>query len=318
MSIEISVIVPTYRRPHRIQRLVRALADQTIDAGVWELIVVDDGSGADLDDLYDHLGEGFPARFRVLRTERNGGPDPARNVGWRAAAASEFLAFLDDDVLPDRSWLEAGRRALEADPTVGVVQGLTTAPPGVAPEELPEWWLWREVAAPTPYFEGCNIFYRRRALEVVGGFTVDLGMHGNDSATGWAVIEAGWARGFAPDARVVHDVERRSLRWWIGNGTAERAMVAAAARHPGYRSEAFWRPWAVRKRDAAFAVALASGAIGLAWHPALIGVLPYLRWGRPSLRRPGLLRRCAETVAVDAARFAGHVRGALDSRTLVV
>lgn len=318
MNIDISVIVPTYRRPDRIQRLVGALGDQTLDPARWELVVVDDDSGPSLDGVYERIGSDFPARIRLLRTERNSGPDAARNLGWRAARASDLLAFLDDDVVPDPTWLEAGCKALAARPRLGVLQGHTAVPAGIDVTALPEWSLWREVARATPFFEGCNIFYRRAALEAVGGFTVDLNMYGNDSATGWSVVEAGWHRGFAPEARVVHDVEQRSVRWWLRNGLLEEHMVAAAARHPGYRTEAFWRPWAVRKRDAAMALALGSAAAGLVWRPAILGVIPYLQWGKPSLRRPGMARRCAETFAVDFARLAGHLRGAVRSRTFVL
>jgi hypothetical protein len=94
--------------------------------------------------------------------------------------------------------------------------------------------------------------------------------------------------------------------------------VALAAAHPGYRAEAFWRPWAFRKRDAAFALAADSALAGLRWRPALAGVLPYLWWGRPSIRRPAFLRTCAEIFAVDAVRSAGHLSAAMRHRVLVL
>lgn len=318
MPIDISVIVPTYRRPERLQRLVDALGRQTMDLDRWELIVVDDCSGPKYDPFYTALATSFPGKLRIEHTPRNGGPDPARNVGISVAEAPEYLAFLDDDLVPDPHWLEAAFTALESNERAGVIQGHTAVPDGVDTSTLPFLTLWREITGPSPFFEGCNIFYRRAALEAVGGFTVDLDMYGNDSATGWAVLEAGWERAFSDDARVVHDLERRSLRWWIKNGLVERKMVTTAARHPGYRAEAFWRPWAIRKRDALFAIAVGSGIAGLVWKPAVLGVLPYIYLGRPSLDRPGALRVWGDVFVLDLARFVGHVRGTVESRTLVL
>ncbi|MEQ1788540.1 MAG: hypothetical protein ABL966_15915, partial [Acidimicrobiales bacterium] len=91
-----------------------------------------------------------------------------------------------------------------------------------------------------------------------------------------------------------------------------------AARHPGYRAGAFWRPWAFRRNDALFALGLAGVALG-PWQPvALAAALPYLWKARPSVRQPQFVRAGAEIVAVDAARFVGHVAGALRNRIIVV
>lgn len=294
-----------------------ALARQTLPPDQWEVLVVDDCSGPGLQPTLAGLPRRCPAPLQVLSTERNSGPAVARNLGWGKAGA-ELLAFCDDDVVPDPEWLEAGLAALEADPFAGVVQGRTRVPDGVDVLELPEWSLWRQIEGAGPFFEGCNIFYRRAALEEAGGFDEEINWWGEDTSTGWKVVEAGWHRRYAPDAGVVHDVELRGPAWFFRNGWLEKNVVALAAAHPGYRQEAFWRPWAFRKRDAAFVVAAASALAGLHWRPALLGVLPYLWWGRPSIRRPAFLRTCVEIAAVDAARSAGHLTAALRHRVLVL
>lgn len=316
---DVAVIVPTHRRPDRLRRLLDTLATQTIDPSRWELLVVDDCSDLQaVDDVLASLGDFVPCAARSLRTPHNGGPAAARNLGWRESTAS-VIAFVDDDVVPDPGWLEAGVDAFE-DATVGVVQGETRVPDGVDVRALPPWSLWRQIEGLTPFFEGCNIFYRRAALEQTTGFDEQIGFYGEDVALGWQVVEAGWDRRFCRDAGVVHDVEIRGTGWFARNGWLEKHVVALAARHPGFRREAFWRPWAFRKRDAAFVLALASAAsaAGLRWPPALLGILPYLWWGRPSIRDRRFLQRCAETVAVDAARSAGHLTSAIRHRALIV
>lgn len=314
---EIAVVVPTHRRPDRLRRLVDALSQQTMDPSRWELIVVDDCSGDDrVDRLLAELPRLVRCRASALRTPRNGGPAVARNLGWQATRAP-IVAFIDDDVVPGAGWLEAGSREF-ADSAVGVVQGHTTLPEGVAQEDLSHWVIWRRIEEAGPYFEGCNIFYRRAALAEVGGFDEELGWWGEDASLGWRVVERGWSSSFSNTAIAAHDAEMRGLRWSVVNGWCEQHLVILAARHPGFRRDAFWRPWAFRQRDAAFALAAVAGLVGLRWRPAWLGVLPYLWIGRPSIRQPDFLRRCVEVFAVDAARTAGQVVGAVRSGILVV
>jgi glycosyltransferase involved in cell wall biosynthesis len=317
MTPDIAVIIPTHRRPDRLRRILDALADQTLDPSRWELLVVDDCSGdAAVDDVLASLPDLVPCPARALRTPSNGGPAVARNIGWRATNAP-VVAFADDDVVPDSKWLQAGLDEF-SDSAVGVVQGRTRVPDGVDVTDLPQWAVWRQIEERGPFFEACNIFYRRAALEQTGGFDEVMRWWGEDTTVGWQVIEAGWQQEFSEAASVVHDVELRGLRWFLRNGWLEHHVVQLAARHPGYRRDAFWRPWAFRKRDAAFVLAAASAVVGLRWRPAWLGVLPYLWWSRPSIRKPRFFAFYLETVAVDAARSAGHLTSAVRHRVAIV
>jgi len=315
--MDAAVVVPTYRRPDRLGRLVDALAEQQVPGKTWEIVVVDDCSGPEVAEMLAKMPERVPVPLRVLSTPVNSGPAAARNIGWRATDAP-ILAFVDDDVVPDPDWLANAIAVMDADPAYGVVQGRTTQPDGVDLDGLPMCTMFRFIDGPGPYFEGCNILYRREAIEAFGGFDEQIAWWGEDTTVGWQVVEAGWKRGWAGDARVVHDIEPRGAKWFVRNGFEEQNLVLLAARHPGYRAEAFWRPWAYRPRDAAFVLAVASAGLGLKWRPALLGVLPYLWLGRPSIRKPQFLRHCVETVAVDAARSAAHLSGAVRYRVAII
>lgn len=314
--LAISVVVPTYRRPDRLSRLLDALAAQTLAAERFEVIVVDDCSGDATAAVLSHRARTGLVRVRALTTASNGGPAMARNAGWRAALAP-LVAFVDDDCVPVPGWLAAGLAAFD-DPGVGVVQGRTAVPEGVDVTDLPTWCIWRDIDRAGPFFEACNIFYRREALAAAGGFDEAIGWWGEDTTAGWAVVEAGWAGGFAAGAVAVHDVERRGAWWMIRNGLHERNVVLLAARHPGYRRDAFWRPWASRRRDAAFVLAALGALTATRWRWAALVALPYLWSARPPLQQPGFVRTGLETVAVDAARTAGHLYGALRHRILVI
>ena len=318
---EISVVIPTHQRAERLSILLNRLRSQRLNADLFEVIVVDDCSTDDTEDVFHDLAPSLPFRARLARTPSQQGPAGARNQGWRMAAAP-LLAFIDDDVNPAPGWLEAGLAALLSQPGVGVLQGLTRMPPEDVPLKArygpPEWDHFHAIESATPFFQACNIFFRREALEQTGGFDEEIGWWGEDTAAGWKTLAAGWDRAFAHDAMVSHPVERRGWRWFMRNGALEYNIIQLGAEYPEFRASAFWRPWAYRKEDAAFKVALVGVVLGLRFRPALVLALPYIWWQRPSIRHLNFFRLCWQIPLVDGARSIGQVRAAIDYRVLVI
>ncbi|HUC05066.1 MAG TPA: glycosyltransferase family 2 protein [Acidimicrobiales bacterium] len=317
MSCDIAVVVPTFQRALQLPPLLLTLAEQTLAPERFEVIVVDDCSTDDTAVVVAEWAAKVPYRLRYLRTAQNGGPAAARNLGWQQTPAP-FVAFTDDDCVPTPRWLEAGLAAFSARPDVGLVQGRTTVPEGVSIEHLSDWYAWRVIDEATGYFEGCNLFFRRDALEITGGFDEEIAYHGEDCAAGWRVVEAGLGHTFCAEAAVSHPVELRGMRWHIEMGRLERRIVWCAAKHPGYRRTAFWRPWAYRREDPALVAALAGLALSLRFRPALLLVLPYLWWQRPSVRHLTFFRLCLQVPVVDAVRVAAHIRGSLEHGIFVL
>lgn len=86
----VSVIIPAYNCEADLPEALRSVEAQT--RSDWEVVVGDDGST----DGTASVAEGFGARIRVVRSERNFGPAHARNIAIEAARG-ELLAFLDAD-----------------------------------------------------------------------------------------------------------------------------------------------------------------------------------------------------------------------------
>lgn len=107
-----SVVIPTRNRPRAVERCLDALAEQTMPAGTFEVIVVDDGSTPPLVLDAARWSGRFP--LTVIRQE-NTGPAGARNRG-ADAASGEFIAFTDDDCRPLPEWLEIMVAALRKTP----------------------------------------------------------------------------------------------------------------------------------------------------------------------------------------------------------
>ena len=68
-----------------------------------------------------------------------------------------------------------------------------------------------EVAEHVP---GCNMAFRRAALEAVGGFDPQFRVAGDDVDICWRLQERGWTIGFSPAAVVLHR-RRRSVRGYL-------------------------------------------------------------------------------------------------------
>jgi GT2 family glycosyltransferase len=305
-SGDVTVVVPTYCRPHLLDRMVQALERQTLSHDRFDVVIVDNGSPDDTSARLAQLAAASPLRLRPM-IERRSGPAAARNTGWRASDA-DVIAFVDDDCVPEPGWLAAGLDAMRSDPHLGVVQGSTRKPLGAT---TGDWTLWREITEPSPYFEGCNIFYRRAALEQTGGFDEDIAYYGEDTSLGWAVLERGWQRGFAEDAVAYHDLEERGLRYHLKVGLLERNAARLAKRYPAFRQAGFWRPWAFRRENAYFALAVVGTVVAVRKPAAIVLALPYLRLRLPGPDHPRRLQFFAERVLVDAARAAGMQVGAV-------
>ncbi|HEX3794033.1 MAG TPA: glycosyltransferase family 2 protein [Acidimicrobiales bacterium] len=317
MNPEIAVVVPTFQRSEKLLPLLTSLGRQSLSTGRFEVIVVDDCSRDDTFELAREEVTSLPYALTVLQTPVNSGPAVARNIGWQSSTAP-LIAFLDDDCIPSRRWLQAGLEAFQEQPQTGVIQGRTHIPEGSSVDRLTDWFVWRQIDGPTPYFEGANIFYRRASLEVTGGFDEEIGYHGEDCAAGWRVLEAGFRQGYCAEASVEHPIEQRGFAWHIAMGLLESRIVHCAAKHPGFRQSAFWRPWAYRREDPALLAALFGLLVGLRFRPALLLALPYLWWRRPSVRNLNFFRLCLQVPAVDAVRVAAHLRASLQFHVLVL
>ncbi|WP_324275710.1 glycosyltransferase family 2 protein [Blastococcus brunescens] len=156
-----SVVVPTIGRPS-LDVLLDALAAAPGPRPA-ELILVDDRpAGAPL----RPERPGLPA-VRVVRTG-GGGPACARNLGWRTAG-TEWVAFLDDDVVPDPDWYERLAEDLAALPAdVAGSQGRVRVP--LPEDRRPTDWERGTAGLATSSWITADLAYRRAALAAVGGF----------------------------------------------------------------------------------------------------------------------------------------------------
>jgi glycosyltransferase involved in cell wall biosynthesis len=111
----ISVIIPTCNRPAFLPQAVSSVLSQSCLPS--ELLIVDDGAGAD--HTVQPLAAGSPIPIRILAGPARG-PGAARNVGL-SESTGRFLAFLDDDDLWHPRKLEWQLAALHQHPWLGLL-----------------------------------------------------------------------------------------------------------------------------------------------------------------------------------------------------
>lgn len=292
-----SIVVATYNRAVNLPRLVAALDAQRTDAP-YEVLIVDNGSLDATTEVVHTLAKSTTRSLVGLRIDRNAGPAPARNLGWRTARG-RYVAFTDDDCVPTEGWLAALIPHLER---VSFVQGRTLPNPDQAHLSGPFSRTVR-VEEENGFYETCNIAYRREVLKRIGGLDESFRMAGEDTDLAWRALAQGATSTFAADAVVHHDVVPMGYIGYLKNIKRWAGVVQVVKRHRGLRDRfgrtVLWRP---NHRVAALTLlgvllagfALASGRAALI--PALLLALPHV-WFR--LRRrpvPGGARRRLATL----------------------
>jgi hypothetical protein len=262
--------------------------------------------------------------FRAARVEVNGGPATGRNAALSLARA-DLVAFTDDDTLPEPAWAAEMLTALVGGPHL--VQGRTEPAPG----NRGQWDHTVAVRQNTPFFETCNIGYRREELIAAGGFRPLEGYRpgrggtpfgGEDTVVGWDVLRAANADpAFASEAVVHHRIEPRDFKGWLHVKKGMAIFPALIANVPEMRRFMFWR-YFFTARTASFDLAFVSLLLAVALRSPvpLVGLVPYLVMLAPR-RRGGLrnwARRLGRIVLGDVHAAWSLLKGTIRYRRIVL
>jgi GT2 family glycosyltransferase len=219
---KISVIVCTHNGAATLAQCLQRTSELAYPD--FEVIVVDDGSA----DASAAIARAHGVE--LIQTEHRG-LSFARNAGVERAAG-EIVAFLDDDAYPDPDWLKYVAASLRANDYAGM--GGPNIPPdddgliadcvAVAPGGPIHVLISDREAEHVP---GCNMAFRKSALQEIGGFDERFRVAGDDVDVCWRLQESGGALGFSAGAVVMHrrrNSVRRYLKQQYGYGKAEALL----------------------------------------------------------------------------------------------
>ena len=110
-----SIIVPSYNRAGEITELIESFDNQTISKDKFEVLIVDDGSTDNTEEVVKNFIDELNFQIRFFKRDHQG-PGPARNFGM-SQAEGEYFLFIDSDCIADKNWLKNIEQAIkEEDP----------------------------------------------------------------------------------------------------------------------------------------------------------------------------------------------------------
>jgi GT2 family glycosyltransferase len=219
MKLVATVIVPTYNRPHLLERSLRALLGQDASTPAYEVIVVDDSSGPETGDVVRTVA-GSDHRVTYLRHETNRGLSATRNTGIRHARGDVIL-FVDDDVVVEPGYLTAhlAIHQAAAPERVAVLGNLRFPPDVVAASNYAKYLQSRYLGGRSPkalarlrpsdlhprFLIGAVCSMRREDVLAVGMYDEKIRFYGcEDHIFAQRLTRKGVRIVFAPDARALH------------------------------------------------------------------------------------------------------------------
>jgi GT2 family glycosyltransferase len=237
--VQLTVVMPTYNRPDALPRSLDALSRQTLDPGIFELVLVEDAKN----EFAPVVGQ-RPFAVRVLRATKPGA-SAARNIGWRAARAP-VVVFLGDDIIgaPDLLEQHAAWHEQRPEDATGVLGHVRWA------RELKGTafmrWLNRGIQfdygtirgteAGAGHFYTANVSLKRSMLERTGGFDEDgFPFIYEDIDLGIRLFEHGFRLVYNERATAEHLHQPRLEEWRVRMARTAPVERRWIERHPGQR-----------------------------------------------------------------------------------
>jgi glucosyl-dolichyl phosphate glucuronosyltransferase len=237
----ISIIICTHNRSELLGHCLESFMAQTVGHEVFELVVVDNNSTDGTKSVVNSMQLKLP-KLRYVKEERIG-LSHARNKGYHEAV-HEWVGYVDDDAKAYPNLVERALYIIDNfkfDCFGGrFFPWYLTPKPKWLSEDFGLFPLLRQDVGPLPANKdvaGGVIFFRKEALEAVGGFPINLGMSGNKIGYGeenWVQNEMrkkSFVIGFDPELKIDHLVAdyKYTLRWHLkrvyAKGQTERITL---------------------------------------------------------------------------------------------
>lgn len=210
-GLRTSVIIVSRGRPDALLRCLKAL--EQLYFTEFEVVVVADPAG-----IAALAANGRAGALKSVEFDE-ANISAARNLGL-AAAAGEIVAFIDDDAVPEPTWLSHLVAAFD-DPGVTAAGGFVRGRNGISFQSRAQWVDLTgaqapielrddQIAVPAPRAgwavktEGTNCAFRRAALLAMGGFDPAFRFYMDETDLNVRLARAGCKTAIVPQAQVHH------------------------------------------------------------------------------------------------------------------
>jgi GT2 family glycosyltransferase len=195
----VSVVINTLNRRRYLKILFESL--RHVDYKNFEVVVVNGPSSDGTEELlyeWEHVIKSGSCSSANLSM--------SRNIGI-AMAAGEFIAFIDDDAIPEPEWLNQAVDAFESEEVAGVggpvfdhtgytfqckYNDATRLGNSAWRFDYPVPYNCFPRSFEFPYLSGCNVIFRRRALVEIGGFDEEFQYYLDETDVCMRLIDAGY------------------------------------------------------------------------------------------------------------------------------
>lgn len=215
--MQISVVVPTYRRPDLLLKCLRALVTQRFDRNQYEIIIVSDGPDELTKNMFNKWIKRKLHKVSYHSLPEKKGPAAVRNYGW-LLAKGEVIAFTDDDCVPDAYWLQSFWNNYKPGSNIAFT-GKTIVP---LPQKPTDYEL-NVSHLQTADFITANCCCSKKALEITGGFDEQFRMAWReDSDLEFKFLQEKIPIVKVEDAVVIHPV--RKAKWGVSIKEQKKTM----------------------------------------------------------------------------------------------
>ncbi|EKD25956.1 MAG: family 2 glycosyl transferase [uncultured bacterium] len=209
MNPRISVVIPTYNRCSLLVKAIDSILSGSLKIDAYEIIVSDDGSTDETEIIILKYLEKY-SNIIYLKNKHSGSPAKVRNYGIKKAQG-EIIAFIDDDGIADRYWLEMGLKEFENSSIAGIEGEINsdirfTIKNSFFPVKGKRYTTINGKGWYGYYL--LNMFYRKSILEKVN-YLDESFIHGSceDIDLAWRVLDFGEIK-YCSDIKVFHPVKR--------------------------------------------------------------------------------------------------------------
>lgn len=203
----LSIVIPTKDRPEYLQKILGSISLQIKNSNNVEVLIIDDGSFKRNILLIKNICTN--QQFRLIELKKSQGSGAARNKGI-TESKGEWIAFLDDDVVPEDNWLLTVLDTIKKiSPNIVGIEGQTKCYGS---------GLWdREVEnIHGNLFITANIIYKKETLILAGLFDERFLKYGEDQELALRVKRYGEII-FNPSIKVSHQPRNISFKTIILN-----------------------------------------------------------------------------------------------------